>query len=341
MKKRAKLNFVWVGLLLLATIWILTHKKEQVTVSAPYNSVIGLIFGTVYKVTYQYDGDLKEEIDTRLKQFDASLSPFNTESTISKINRNEEVVVDSFFRNCFERAMQVSQDTDGAFDITVGPLVNAWGFGFKQGQFPDAHMVDSLLQIIGYQKITLENGRVAKQDPRIMLNCSAIAKGYAVDVIAQYLNELEIQNYMVDIGGEVVTRGSNPQNARWRIGINKPINDSLSVSEELQTILNLTDVAVATSGNYRNYYYKDGKKYGHTIDPHTGYPVQHSILSATVLAKDCMTADAYATAFMVMGMEKAVGFLRSHPELEVYFIYGNEGGEYNVFSSEGMKKYLE
>ena len=163
-------------------------------------------------------------------------------------------------------------------------------------------MIDSLLQITDYEKVKLENGRVIKQDPRIMLSCSAVAKGYSVDVIAQLLDRKGIKNYMVDIGGEVVVKGVNPKNNLWRIGINKPIDDSLSVRQDLQTVLDLTDLGMATSGNYRNFYYKDGKKYAHTIDPRTGYPVQHNILSATVIAEDCMTADALATAFMVMGL---------------------------------------
>ncbi len=339
MEKRAKRNFVWLGLLLLATIWIVSQRREEPAV--PYNSIDGFVFGTVYNITYQYDGNLKPEIEAELKRFDGSLSPFNDTSTITKVNRNEEVVVDSFFRNCFERAMQVSQETNGTFDITVGPLANAWGFGFKQGKFPDAGMIDSLLQITGYQKVKLTNGRVVKDDPRIMLNCSAIAKGYAVDVIAHYLDRKGIRNYLVDIGGEIVTKGHNPQKASWRIGINKPINDSLSINQELQTVIELSDAALATSGNYRNYYYKDGKKYAHTIDPRTGYPVQHNILSATVLAKDCMTADALATAFMVMGLEEAEAFIQSHPEIDAYFIYTDEAGEYKIYFTDRMKNYLK
>lgn len=327
----------------MGTIWILTQKKEHpdAVANIPYNNVNGLVFGTIYNITYQYDANLKEEIEAELKKFDNSLSPFNDSSTITKVNRNEEVVLDSFFVHCFERAMQVAQETDGAFDITVGPLANAWGFGFKQGRFPDTKMIDSLLQITGYRKVRLENGQIQKEDPRIMLNCSAIAKGYAVDVIARLLDRKNIQNYLVDIGGEVVTKGHNPKNSRWRIGINKPINDSLATNQELQTVLNLTDAALATSGNYRNYYYKDGKKYAHTIDPHTGYPVQHSILSATVLAKDCMTADALATAFMVMGLEKAEAFAQARPEIDAYFIYSGEDGEFKTYYTEGMKKFLE
>lgn len=337
MDKKVKRSFLWFALLLLATIGILArHNRVE-----PYHTVNGLIFGTVYKITYQYDGDLKAEIDDELKQFDGSLSPFNDTATISRINRNEDVVVDTFFANVFRRSMEISKETDGAFDITVAPLANAWGFGFKKGAFPNQAMIDSLLEITGYDKVSLSDaGKVLKQDARIMLSCSAVAKGYAVDVIAQLLEKKGIRNFMVDIGGEIVARGENPKKALWRIGINKPIDDSLSINQELQTVLNVSDVGIATSGNYRNFYYKDGKKYAHTIDPRTGYPVQHNILSATVIAKDCMSADAYATAFMVMGLEEAERFADAHPDIDACFIYTNDKGEFQTYYTQGMDKYL-
>ena len=312
MEKKAQRNFLWVALLALGTIGILARHNRAV----PYQTVSGLIFGTVYNITYQYDSNLKAEIEAELKRFDGSLSPFNDTATITRINRNEEIIPDTFF-------------------------TNAWGFGFKKGAFPDSAMIDSLLDITGYPKVSLSaDGKVIKQDSRIMLSCSAVAKGYAVDVIAQLLEKKGIGNFMVDIGGEVVVRGENPKKSLWRIGINKPIEDSLAVNQELQTILQVTDVGIATSGNYRNYYYKDGKKSAHTIDPRTGYPVQHSILSATVIARDCMSADAYATAFMVMGLEEAKRFADSHPDLDACFIYADEKGELRMFYTKGMDKYM-
>lgn len=332
---KAKKSFIWLGILLLATIWILVRKNN-----VPYNSINGLVFGTIYNITYQYEGDLKPEIEAELKRFDASLSPFNDTSVISRVNRNEDIVTDSFFQTCFNRSMEISKETGGAFDITIAPLANAWGFGFKQGTFPDSMMVDSLLQITDYRKVKLVDGKVVKEDPRIMLSCSAVAKGYSVDVVAHLLDSKGIQNYMIDIGGEIVAKGKNSRNGLWRIGINKPIDDSLSVNQEIQTILELTDVGLATSGNYRNFYYKDGKKYAHTIDPRTGYPVQHNILSATVIAKDCMTADALATAFMVMGLKEAEAFANANPEIDACFIYSGENGEFKTFFTEGMKKYI-
>ncbi|MDR0977303.1 MAG: FAD:protein FMN transferase [Prevotellaceae bacterium] len=338
MDKKNRKNFLLLGVLLLGTIFIIVRHNRPV----PYHTNTGLVFGTVYKITYQHADDLAADIEQELKRFDGSLSTFNDTSTISRINRNEVVAhADTLFLRVLRRSMEVSQQTDGAFDITVAPLVNAWGFGFKQNAFPDSAVIDSLRQLIGYTKIALTpDGRVQKQDPRIMLDCSAIAKGYAVDVIADLLARKGAANYMVDIGGEVVVHGVNAAGAWWRIGINKPVDDSLSVNNELQTILQVSNVGIATSGNYRNFYYRGGRKYAHTIDPHTGYPVQHSILSATVVAHDCMTADAYATAFMVMGLEPAKAFLANHPELEAYFIYADDESRDRVFHSPGMNRYI-
>mgnify|MGYP000876824423 CR=1 FL=1 len=333
---KTKKSFLWLAFLILATIWILARHNQQ----ANYNSITGLVFGTVYNITYQYDGDLKSEIETELKRFDLSLSPFNDSSVISRVNRNEEIVTDTFFQKCFNRSMEISRETQGAFDITIAPLANAWGFGFKKGTFPDSIMIDSLLQITGYDKVKLENEKIIKQDPRIMLSCSAVAKGYSVDVVARLLDRKGIKNYMIDIGGEVVVKGFNPKNDRWRIGINKPIDDSLSVKQDIQTVLKVTDLGMATSGNYRNFYYKDGKKYAHTIDPRTGYPVQHNILSATVLAKNCATADAYATSFMVMGMEGAKQILKKHPDLCAYLIYADEKGQNKIWYSPSLKNKI-
>lgn len=333
MEKKNRRNLMWLLIFALATVGILCRHNAP----APYQKTSGLIFGTMYSVTYQSKTDLKSEIDSMLKVFDGSLSPFNDTATISRINRNEQVIADELFTTVFRRSMEISQATDGAFDITVAPLVNAWGFGFKQGRFPDSLMVDSLLQITGYQKVSMtEAGEVTKQDERMMLNCSAIAKGFAVDVIANLLKSKGVENMMVDIGGEVVVCGKNPHAKKWRIGINKPVDDSLATNQELQTVVEITDAAMATSGNYRNFYYNNGKKYAHTIDPHTGYPVQHSLLSATVVANDCMTADAYATAFMVMGVEKAMEMAESNPEIEAMFIYSDEEGKNQTFQTSGF-----
>lgn len=338
MDKKTARNIVWLVLLAAGTVWILIRHNTSTT----YQKDSGLIFGTIYNITYRHDTNLKNEIESELKRLDGSLSPFNDTAVITRINRNEDIFPDTFFVNVFRRSMEISDETEGAFDITVAPLVNAWGFGFEKEMFPDSAMIDSLLEFTGYRKISLsDEGKVVKKDQRMMLTCSAVAKGYAVDVVAGLLTRNGSDDYMVDIGGEVVTRGNNPAGEKWRIGINKPVDDSLSQHSDIQTVLHISGKGIATSGNYRNYYYHDGKKYAHTIDPRTGYPVQHSILSATVVAKDCMSADAYATAFMVMGLEKAKDFVNRHPEIDAYFIYVAPDGTIQSYATGGMQEYIQ
>ena len=321
-------------LLIVGTVLIL---KKQ----APYQTDEGFIFGTMYKITYQSENNLKNEIETELRKVDNSLSPFNKQSVITCVNNNADLKADSMLAYVYRMARSISEETEGAYDITVAPLVNAWGFGFKTQAFPDSSKIDSLLQIVGYRKINLtENGIFEKQDPRVMLDCSSIAKGYGVDCVARLLESKGVRNFMVEIGGEVVIKGENPKMEKWRIGINRPVDDSLAVNQELQTILEITDVGMATSGNYRNFYYKDGKKYAHTIDPRTGYPVQHNILSSTVIADNCAKADAYATAFMVLGLDSARIICDAHPELDAYFIYEDDNGKLRTYSTSGMKRYM-
>lgn len=331
MKKKRILHLVALLLLIVGTVWVIRQQRTM-----PYQHDEGMIFGTFYSVTYQHDRDLHKEIEAELMKVDKSLSPFNKQSIITAINNNQPTTLDQMFLNVYDLAHQISEDTDGAFDITVAPLVNAWGFGFKNGTKPTAQAIDSLRQIVGYEKIHLMGKMIKKDDPRIMLDCSAIAKGYGSDVVARFLRNEGIKNFMVEIGGEVVTSGINPKRLPWAIGVEKPVDDSLATSKELQTILNITDIAMATSGNYRNFYYKNGKKYAHTINPKTGYPVQHNILSATVLAKECARADAYATSFMVVGLEKAKEILKRNTDLKAYIIY-DDNGKYSVWQSEGLQ----
>lgn len=318
--------------LLLGTIFIIRHQRNT-----PYQHNTGYIFGTIYHITYQYDTDLNTEILAELNKVDASLSMFNKQSVITRVNNNQNIEVNDMFTDVFTLAEKISNDTNGAFDITVAPLVNAWGFGFKNGQLPTQSMVDSLKTFVGYKRVTLIDKHVKKDDPRTTLDCGAIAKGYGCDMVAELLRRKGVANFMVEIGGEVVTCGISDRRLPWKIGVTKPSDDSLNQNQELQAVLNVTDKAMATSGNYRNFYYKDGKKYAHTIDPHTGFPVQHSLLSATVLADRCAVADAYATSFMVMGIEKAKEVLKRNPKLMAYFIYADEKGNYKVWYSPSMK----
>ncbi len=335
-KKKLMWQIPFLILLIVGTVLIVRQQQ-----SLPYQQSSDFIFGTAYKIVYQHDKDLSREIREELMKVDYSLSPFNEKSVITAVNQNRDVVLDTLFLDVFTKSMEISRETDGAFDITVAPLVNAWGFGFKNETRPTPLQVDSLLQIVGYKKVRLEDNKIIKQDRRMMLDCSAIAKGYGVDVVARYLRSQGVQNFMVEIGGEVVTSGVNPQRLPWRVGVVKPSEDSLNVNNELQTILNVTDKAMATSGNYRNFYYKNGKRFAHTIDPKTGFPVQHSLLSATVLADECAVADAYATSFMVMGLERAKKLLERHPELMVYLIYDDGKDSLAVWFSPSLQDKIE
>lgn len=320
-------------LLFLIVASVLIIKNEP-----PYHTDRGFIFGTYYNICYKSKNNLQQKIDSTLKSVDNSLSPFNKHSVITAINENRDTLVDAQFTDVFNLAQIIAETTDGAFDITVAPLVNAWGFGFKQGITIDSITVDSLLQYVGYKSIRLTDNKVTKQNPQTMLDCSAIAKGYGCDRVARMLEYYGVKDYMVEIGGEVVAKGKNGKSKQWSIGISRPTDDKSGAINELQEILHISGKSVATSGNYRNYRYEDGRKLSHTIDPRTGYPVTHTLLSATVIANDCATADAYATAFMVMGIDKAVEICKKK-EIDAYFIYSTPESTINTRETDGMKKY--
>lgn len=300
----------------------------------------GTVFGTEYHITYQNGTDIHGELKDVMGDVDHSLSPFNKSSVITAINNGNNVEADSMFTDVFNMAKTVSKETNGAFDITVAPLVNAWGFGFKNRIEVTKEKIDSIKKYVGFEKVRMENGKVVKDNKNIMLDCSAIAKGYGVDAVANYLEKKNVKNYMVEIGGEIRVKGCNPEGRLWKIGISKPIDDSLSINGEIQEVLMVSDIAVATSGNYKNYYIKDNKKYAHTIDPRTGYPVQHSILSSTVVAKECAVADAYATSFMVVGLDEAKKILSKHKELQAYFIYTDGNGKMATWCTQKLKEKL-
>jgi thiamine biosynthesis lipoprotein len=315
-----KWHYPFLVFLIVATVIILAENKPE------YRTSQGAVFGTTYHITYNHNADLSTDITRVLKDVDNSLSTFNANSTISLVNKNLQVELDSMFLYVFHLAQHVAETTSGAFDITVAPAVNAWGFGFKNAETIDNDLIDSLKQIVGYQMVKEENGAIVKNDSRIMLDCSAIAKGFGCDVVAALFDSVGIADYMVEIGGEIVVKGLNSKGSDWRIGISKPTDDSLATETELQTVLELTNRAMATSGNYRNFYYKDGKKYAHTIDPATCRPVNHNLLSVTVLAENCAVADAYATAMMVLGLERSLDLCKKLENIDAYFIYQDNNG---------------
>ncbi|MDR0981897.1 MAG: FAD:protein FMN transferase [Culturomica sp.] len=302
-----------------------------------YNYMNGKVFGTYYSVVYRSDKSLDSAIIMQMRKVDNSLSIFNPNSTISKINNSLESETDSLMDIILPVALNVYTATNGAFDMTVGKLVNAWGFGYRNEEIPSQAKIDSLLRFTGMDKLHIETGKVVKNNEAVELDGGAIAKGLGVDLVAEYLESMGVENYMVDIGGEVRVKGESEKRRKWRIGIDKP-QDNLA-TREISVLLQLSEGALATSGNYRNFYTKDGKKYAHTIDPRTGQPVQTDIISSTVYAKSCMIADAYATAFMVMGLDKSYKLVEADTALEACFMY-EQNDTVKIRMTEGFKKLV-
>lgn len=314
-----------------------TQQKEQVLVKFG-----GETQGTYYAITYySYDNsNLQPAIDSLLHRFDSTASTYKLNSIISRMNNNDSMVkADEMFKTIFQKSMEVSEETEGAFDITVGPIINAWGFGLSNRLKMNQHIVDSLLPLVGYHKVKLDNGKLIKSDPAIRIDFNAIAQGYAVDVVGSFLESKGIKSYLIDIGGEVLARQTKPGGEKWSVAIEMPTKNAED-ERTIQAVVSLQDMAISTSGSYRKFYEENGIRYSHEIDPSTGFPVKHSTLSVSVLAKDCMTADAYATALMVMGVEKGKKFLEEHPELDVYFIYLEPGGNMQTYYTNGFKTLL-
>ena len=282
----------------------------------------GKVFGTYYNIRYEATEDLGEAIERAFEAFDNSLSLFNPHSILSAINDNRDTVTNATFEQMWSEAERVYALSDGAFDITVAPLVKAFGFGRKSDQYAAIHpqTIDSIRSFVGFDKVQLIDHKVIKSDSRVQIDGGAVAKGQACDMIAAVLKEHGAENYLVDIGGEVVAHGVNDKGQAWHIGITKPNINNEGAQEELQEVLAVSDVCMATSGNYRNYYYADGERRSHTIDPRTGYPVQHSLLSATVVSSSCMRADALATACMVLGEEEGLAMIARAQDAACYFI---------------------
>lgn len=309
-----------------------------------FSSFAGTAQGTTYSIVFENSAkrnpfDLKSEIEEILRDFDMSLSLYKDSSILSKINRNDEAVPDKYFTEVFKKSAVIFQLTDGAFDVTVGPLVKAWGFGPDEHKNVSPSKIDSLLQLVGMEKVELKDDAILKTDPRISLDFNAIAQGYSVDVVSTYLDEKGIRSYLVEIGGEVRVKGDKG-GALWRIGIDRPVDNNLSPGSDLEAVIELKDRSLATSGNYRKFYVENGIKYSHTIDPKTGYPAINQLLSATILASECATADGVATACMVMGKEKSIEFLDKHPEFDGYLIYSDENGNFKTWMSDKLKGFI-
>jgi thiamine biosynthesis lipoprotein len=327
--------------LLFALVFLAAACKDKKPVFANFS---GLAQGSTYSIVYDNKininpGELKVKVEKILSDFDMSLSVYKDSSIISKINRNEEVIPDAYFTEVFAKSALISEMTNGAFDITVGPLVRAWGFG------PDAHKNfteskrDSLMKLVGMSKVSLVNGRLKKDNPSISLDFNAIAQGFSVDVICRFFDSLGIKNYLIEIGGEVRAKGTKGGKL-WRVGIDKPVDGNMSPGERLQAVLELNDRAIATSGNYRKFYVEDGVKYSHHIDPKTGNISRNSLLSVSIIANECAMADGVATGCIVMGKEKAIDFLSNHPEFEAYLVYSDDNGNYKTWMSAKLADYI-
>jgi len=295
------------------------------------------VFGTNYSVSYFCnDGkNYQQEIDTLFHRINQSVSYYVPNSVISRINRNETDVMDDYFATVLKRSLEIAGETSGAFDPTVSPLVNAWGFGFAEKQNMTQTLIDSLRSITGFHRVRIAGSRVEKEIPAIQFDFNAIAKGYAADLAGELLASKGIKTYLVEIGGDLIARGLKPDGSGWRIGLEEPAKE-MHDPQNWAFLVEMHDRAVATSGSYRRYYEREGLRYSHTIDPKTGRPVDHNLLSVSVFAEDSMTADAFATAFMVMGLEKAKEFLSARTDLQAFFIYSTGGDSYGTYATPGL-----
>ena len=323
-------------LLVVAIALFVMHRIYEPKVEYIHNQ--GDIFGTTYHIIYQHPDNLENGIKDVMLEVDNSLSRFNPNSTISKINDCSSTQTDQHFVTVFNKSAEIYKLSDGAFDITVSPLVDAWGFGKSERPQVNQEIIDSILLFVGFDKLKLVDGQLLKDDPRITLNASAIAKGYGCDVVARFLESKGIANYMIEIGGEIVCRGINDKGEAWRVGINQPIEDVTGQNNQTQEIIS-GDLNLATSGTYRQFYYENGIRRSHTIDSRTGCPVSNNLVSATIIAEDCMTADALATACMVMGKDESLELIESLENTECYLIY-EEDGQYLSTQSGGFDKYI-
>lgn len=301
----------------------------------------GLAQGSYYAVTY-YDAEnrnFQPEIDSIFHAVDMSVNLWVDCSIISKVNRNEDVTLDSIFLDNFRIAMETARLSDGYFDPTISPIVAAWGFSYKSGDSITPQLIDSLKQLVDYRKIRIENGMVVKENPNMKLDFNAIAQGYTSDLIALFLESRGIKNYLVDTGGEIMARGSKSNGQPWIVGIEKPA-ENWDSEQVVQTRITLCDKGLVTSGSTRKYTERNGRRYSHCIDPKTGYPVEHNVLSATVLAENSVWADALASICMVMGMEKSLPLIESMDGVEAYYIFVNDQNELETFATEGFRELI-
>jgi len=309
-----------------------------------YAELNGLTQGTTYHIVVEKVPGLdimalRQEIELLFTEIDNSLSIYNDSSVISAINENRSNLTDTLFREVFRASLQIYSESGGLFDITIGPLVKAWGFGPDAIKRFDESMLDSLLALVGMDKVGLEGDRIVKADPDMFLDVNAIAQGYTVDVVADLIVRSGITQCLVEVGGEVRTVGDK-HGMGWKVGIDTPADGNYVPGADIQARIRLDNLALATSGNYRKFFVEDGIKYSHTIDPRTGYPVRHTLLSATLIAPTGAEADAWATACMVGGKDEAIAFIEKYDFLEGYLIYSDEDGIMKSWISEGLREMI-
>ena len=319
---------------------MISCKQKQLT----FDRFAGYAQGSTYNIIFENSiktdpSGLKKQVDRIFRDFDKSVSVYDDSSLISMVNRNEDVVLDTFFLEILKRSNEISAETNGAFDITVGPLVRAWGFGPDALKNFDVSKLDSILALIGYEKISVKDGHLVKKNPGMKIDVNAIAQGYSADVLYRYFSNLGLKNFLIEIGGEVRVRGAKNGDG-WKIGIDKPEDNNDIPGAKLEAVIKLKDKALATSGSYRKFYIENGVKYSHEIDPETGYPAKNRLLSVSIIADECSTADGLATACMVMGVEKTMAFIKDHTELEAYLIYSNEKGNFETWATKKLRKSL-
>lgn len=306
-------------------------------------SNFGYAQGTSYSIKYMVDDeiDYHNQIDSLFLVIDASLSTYLSSSLISRLNKGDTgLLLDTHFVNVFNTSQQVSSRTKGLFDCTIAPLVNAWGFGAEAATDEiDSINIQKIVNQIGYENLSLQGDSLLSNPNGMTIDFNALAQGYTVDVIASFLEQRNITDFMIEVGGEIRVSGLNSRGKNWIIGIDKPTKE-IDQSDRFQLKLNLTNKSLATSGNYRKFYEKNNKIYSHTINPKTGFPVQHSLLSASVIADDCISADAYATAFMVMGVKETKAFLKSDTTLQAFLIYTNQDKQWETWSTEGFERMI-
>lgn len=319
-------------------IWIASSLLLAMTfascVKQPQKMVLqGLVQGSYYAITY-YDEEgrnFQHEIDSIFHAVDRSVNLWVDSSVICKVNRNEEVELDPIFIENFEMAQKAAEISNGYFDPTISPLVAAWGFSAKTGDTITPQLVDSLKQLVDYRKVHIADGKLIKENPAIKLDFNAIAQGYTTDLVGTLLESKGIKSYIVDVGGEIFARGTKPDGKPWVVGIEKPAADWDS-ERVVQQRVELQDKGIVTSGSYRKYVERDGKRYSHCIDPMTGYPVEHNLLSATVIAENATWADALASICMVMGMERSLELIKTLEGVEVFYIFVNDRNELETYS---------